>query len=242
MTASATRIRTGRGRRWTMAAACLAAVLLVALLAAPSAAESAGSAPVARAVLFYSPTCEHCRELIREGLPPVLSRYGDRLQLLAVDASREPGAGLFRRAVDSYEVPAARRGVPAVVIGDRFLAGTTDIGAEPGRERGQRLEVERSRARDRGRPRRGTGCCGGDGVRDVGTTDGRHRPSHGQCQLSRPCGVQHPASEELGVEAGPHHHRLWAGLGESEFGVGVDRGVAEGRIGVGILRAQEHDP
>ena len=111
-----------------IAIALLAACLLLAagaLRASPSAAG--GSDAVARAVLFYSPQCPHCRELIRNELPPILSQYGDRLQVLAVDAAEPGGAKLFKAAVTRLDVPAPKRGVPAVVIGDHFLAGTTDV-------------------------------------------------------------------------------------------------------------------
>jgi len=95
--------------------------------APPALAAAAGNEPVARAVLFYSPTCAHCRDLIQNGLPPILRDYGDQLRLLAVDASVEPGTSLFRAAVERYDVPASRRGVPALVIGAGFLTGTSGI-------------------------------------------------------------------------------------------------------------------
>jgi uncharacterized membrane protein/thiol-disulfide isomerase/thioredoxin len=121
----------GRTRAIVVAAivACLAlaVVALPPALAAPSPSAASGSEPVARAVFFYSPDCQHCRELIREDLPPILERYGDRLEILAVDAADPDGAELFLAAVTAFDVPAGKRGVPAVVIGDRFLAGTTDV-------------------------------------------------------------------------------------------------------------------
>jgi uncharacterized membrane protein len=123
----------GAGRTRAMMVAAIVACLALAVaappaLAAPSpSAASGGPEPVARAVFFYSPDCQHCRELIREDLPPILERYGDRLQILAVDAADPDGAELFLAAVTAFDVPAGKRGVPAVVIGDHFLAGTTDV-------------------------------------------------------------------------------------------------------------------
>jgi uncharacterized membrane protein len=103
------------------------ALALAAAAAAPSPAAAAQDEPAARAVLFYSPTCEHCRELVREGLPPILERYGERLRILPVDSSEEPGMQLFRSTMDRLDVPLEAQGVPSLVIGDRILSGGTDI-------------------------------------------------------------------------------------------------------------------
>jgi uncharacterized membrane protein len=105
----------------------LLALALAAALARPPHAAAAPDEPVARAVLFYSPTCEHCRALVREGLPPILERYGEQLQILPVDSTDEPGMQLFRSTMDRLEVPLEAQGVPSLVIGDRILSGGTDI-------------------------------------------------------------------------------------------------------------------
>jgi len=114
-----------------IALAALAACLLPAAGAmAPTPSAARGGDPVAHAVLFYSPRCSHCRELIRDRLPPIMKDYGDRLQILAVDAAEPAGTELFRAAVNKFNVPAEKRGVPAVVIGDHFLAGATDVSGQ----------------------------------------------------------------------------------------------------------------
>jgi uncharacterized membrane protein len=103
----------------------LAAVL--ALTARPATATAAQRQPVARAVFFYSPGCPHCHELINGQLPGIVDQFGRQLRLLSVDASAPVGRRLFRNTVQKYSVPAYLRGVPAIVIGDHFLAGVTDI-------------------------------------------------------------------------------------------------------------------
>jgi uncharacterized membrane protein len=103
----------------------LAAVL--ALTVRPATASAAQGQPVARAVFFYSPACPHCHELINGQLPPIVGQFGRQLRLLSVDASAPVGRRLFRNTVQKYSVPADLRGVPAIVIGDHFLAGVTDI-------------------------------------------------------------------------------------------------------------------
>lgn len=110
----------------------LVAPLVVCLLLAGSASAtpvstpSAGG-PVARAVLFYSPTCQHCGDLIRGYLPSLMDEYGNRLQILSVNAADPPGSKLFQAAVIKFDVPVKDRGVPAVVIGDHFLSGAVDV-------------------------------------------------------------------------------------------------------------------
>jgi uncharacterized membrane protein len=113
--------------RTTALASLAVCVLLAAGAAWPSRSAASGQDPVAHAVLFYSPRCQHCRELIRDHLPAILNHYGDRLQILAVDAADPAGAALFLAAVTKFNVPEEKRGVPAVVIGDHFLAGTVDV-------------------------------------------------------------------------------------------------------------------
>jgi len=115
-----------------MACACLMAWLVVCIspagsaAAAPAPSPSPGG-PVARAVLFYSPTCQRCDDLIRGYLPYLMNQYGDRLQILSVNAAESPGTELFQAAVAKFDVPVKDRGVPAIVIGDHFLSGALAI-------------------------------------------------------------------------------------------------------------------
>ena len=123
-----------RRLRLPAAAQCgrIAALLVVCLLLAGSAiatpvSTAAIGRPVARAVLFYSPACQHCRDLIRGYLPSLMDEYGSRLQILSVNAADPAGRKLFQAAVTKFDVPLRDRGVPAVVIGDHFLSGNVDV-------------------------------------------------------------------------------------------------------------------
>ncbi len=107
--------------------AALPALLALVLLAGPGPAQAAAGDGIARAVFFYTPACPHCHELLNGRLPAIVAQHGDRLRLLTVDASTPVGRRLFRAAVEDYSVPDRKRGVPAVVIGDQFLAGVRDI-------------------------------------------------------------------------------------------------------------------
>ncbi len=85
------------------------------------------SPPVVRAVLFFSPTCPHCQVVMTETLPPIMSQYGDRLEILAVDVTKEGGQSLYQAAVETLGIPDARRGVPTLVVGSTVLVGSFEI-------------------------------------------------------------------------------------------------------------------
>lgn len=96
-------------------------VLLVPV--APGFAQS----PIVRAVLFYSPTCPHCHDVITEHLPPLTEQYGEQLQIVAVDVSVPGGNMLYETAIEQYAIPRERQGVPLLIIGDVILVGSIEI-------------------------------------------------------------------------------------------------------------------
>ena len=98
---------------------------LLGLLFAPIGSVRAQTEPVVRAVLFYSPTCPHCEQVINETLPPLIQKYGDQLQIIGVNVADEQGQTLFLAAIDQFKLEQA--GVPFLVIGDKYLMGSADI-------------------------------------------------------------------------------------------------------------------
>ena len=109
--------------------ACCAALFVVAPLAAQEPAPSVDHA-VVRAVLFYSPTCPHCRDLATVDLPPILARYGDRLRIAAISVASRQGQAIYQAMVQRFDVPNERLGVPTLVVGSRVLVGGVEIPAE----------------------------------------------------------------------------------------------------------------
>jgi uncharacterized membrane protein len=83
--------------------------------------------PVVRAVLFYSPTCPHCHQVITEDLPPLFEKYGDRLQMIGVNTADAAGTTLFNATADKFKIPPENLGVPLLVVGDEVLVGSLDI-------------------------------------------------------------------------------------------------------------------
>ena len=104
-------------------------MLLLVGLALPLAA-SAQEEPVVRAVLFYSPTCPHCHKVIQEDLPPLVNKYGKQLQILLIDVTTEGGRELYLSAADAIPIPDDKRGVPALMVGDKLLIGDKQIPEE----------------------------------------------------------------------------------------------------------------
>ncbi|MCP5094483.1 MAG: hypothetical protein GY943_02895 [Chloroflexi bacterium] len=83
--------------------------------------------PVVQAVLFYSPTCPHCHEVINNFLIPLMEEYGDQLEVLGIDVTTEAGSYLYNNAIAFYEIPENRLGVPALIYEDIHLVGSSEI-------------------------------------------------------------------------------------------------------------------
>ncbi len=86
--------------------------------------------PVARVVLFYTPTCAHCHQVMTEVLPPLQAQYGAQMALYAVDAAQPNGQALYQAAITAFAIPEARQGVPTLVIGATVLVGSEEISAQ----------------------------------------------------------------------------------------------------------------
>ncbi len=86
--------------------------------------------PVVQAILFYSPTCPHCHDVMQNVLPPLKKAYGDQLQLLGIDTSKPSGAELYRSALEEFAPPDTTPFVPALLIGDVLTIGAENIRAQ----------------------------------------------------------------------------------------------------------------
>ena len=107
-------------------------LVILACLIIPQ-SRATGAPAVVRAVLFFSPTCVHCQQVINEDLPPILDQYKDQLQIIGIDTSAQEGAQMYQAAIARFLIPEERRGVPALIIGDTVLVGTQEIpGQLPG--------------------------------------------------------------------------------------------------------------
>jgi len=85
------------------------------------------NAAVVQAILFFSPTCPHCHDVIENHLPPIKEKYGNQLQLVGIDTSKQMGSKLYEDTVDALQIPQDRLGVPTLVIGEVILVGSSEI-------------------------------------------------------------------------------------------------------------------
>jgi uncharacterized membrane protein len=79
--------------------------------------------PKVHAVIFYSPTCPHCHQLINEYLIPLEEELGGKLALLGLDTSQSWGNNLYWETIRHFELPEEDWVVPIMVVGDEVLIG-----------------------------------------------------------------------------------------------------------------------
>lgn len=103
----------------------IAALLLCFLISPITSTHAQNDLPVVRAVLFYSPTCGHCEYVINGTLIPMIEKYGDQLQIIALDVTGQQGQAFFHSAMQKFNLEQA--GVPFLVIDDMYLIGSADI-------------------------------------------------------------------------------------------------------------------
>lgn len=111
-------------QKWLLAIGVMAACLILtpSLMSAQTTEE-----PVVRAVLFFSPTCPHCHAVINDVLIPMVDQYGSRLQIIGIDISQAGGQQLYQAAIDRYQIPPERRGVPTLIVEELVLVGSLEI-------------------------------------------------------------------------------------------------------------------
>jgi protein-disulfide isomerase len=109
--------------RKSLLLACMIIVLLGSLTACNDDKNDDRSA--VHAILFYSPSCPHCHQVMDEDLPPLSRKYGRQLVVLEVDTSTEQGQALFHAALAHYQIDSS--GVPLMAVGDVVLRGSVEI-------------------------------------------------------------------------------------------------------------------
>jgi uncharacterized membrane protein/thiol-disulfide isomerase/thioredoxin len=102
--------------------------LVVGLIFIPFSLVSANS-PVVRAVLFFSPTCSHCHKVMTEDLPPLQAQYQEQLKILQIDVTQEAGQTLYQNAIEQFNIPPEKLGVPTLILGSEILVGSAEIPA-----------------------------------------------------------------------------------------------------------------
>ncbi len=83
--------------------------------------------PVVQAVLFFSPSCPHCHDVIENVLPPLVGKYPNQLDIIGIDVSNATGLKLYQAAIEKFQIPESRLGVPTLIVASEVLVGTDEI-------------------------------------------------------------------------------------------------------------------
>jgi hypothetical protein len=103
----------------------LPSLLFVLLFCPLSVAAQADDPPVARAIMFYSPTCPHCRDVLDNVLPPLRATYGSQFEIQLFDLTEPYGYEVFAALHEGYpDLPGA---VPQVYIDRTLLLGSDEV-------------------------------------------------------------------------------------------------------------------
>ena len=98
---------------------------VILLTLAPGQVHSTVADGIVRAVLFASPTCAHCTYVKEEVLPPLIARYGSRLQIATVNTTTRSGYELFLSACMKHGLMSLS--VPLLIVGKSAVVGSDDI-------------------------------------------------------------------------------------------------------------------
>lgn len=85
---------------------------------------------IVRAVLFWMDGCPHCQTVLENVLPPLQTKYGDRLQVRLIELATTQDVDRLYQAAAGYGIPKEQVGVPFLVIGDQVLIGSEQIPKE----------------------------------------------------------------------------------------------------------------
>jgi uncharacterized membrane protein len=106
------------------------ALVVITSAVFPYSVQAAGpsqTTPVVHAVLFYSPTCVYCHQVMENTLPPLMEKYQDRLVILQVNIYAESGRKAYQNYIAHFNIAEKERGVPAMVVGENVMIGAGQI-------------------------------------------------------------------------------------------------------------------
>ena len=107
----------------------LAIVLAVALLGVLGPMVNAQQA-VVRMYLFFSSECPDCKEIREQFLPPLISKYGNKLEIKSFDILDPKSFELMTKVEQAYGIGADRSRIPEAYLGQVALIGKEEIQAK----------------------------------------------------------------------------------------------------------------
>lgn len=112
----------------------LASLILLLITIGLAARSASAQKPVVHMLLFHSPTCPHCKEVIEEILPPIQEKYKDAIEIRMLDVSDPANRWLQLELEKQIGVPENVCGaVPTILIGpslDGSVKGSLLIGSK----------------------------------------------------------------------------------------------------------------
>jgi uncharacterized membrane protein/thiol-disulfide isomerase/thioredoxin len=105
-------------------------IFMAAICLSGLSTQVSGNPDVVNAVLFYSPDCPHCHQLIEEILIPLKYQFPESLQIFGIDITTSAGSRIFQNYIDTFAVSAYRQGVPALIIGNNAVLAGEEIEAQ----------------------------------------------------------------------------------------------------------------
>ncbi|HQN43106.1 MAG TPA: cytochrome c biogenesis protein CcdA [Anaerolineaceae bacterium] len=123
-----------------IAAAMFIAIFLLALAPLPASSSPTaltatpnpglpfgGPANVVHGLYFYSVDCSHCMAVLTDLIQPLQAQYGSALDLRLLEIATPANYELMALAEDTFQVSAAERDIPVLVLGDQIMIGETAI-------------------------------------------------------------------------------------------------------------------
>jgi cytochrome c biogenesis protein CcdA len=105
--------------------AILLGLLLALLIAHKPVTAQDDVQPIAKAILFYSPTCPHCREVIDHVLPPLQDAYRGQLAIQLFNLTDPSGYQVYAALHERF--PELPGGVPQLYIDQYVLVGSVEV-------------------------------------------------------------------------------------------------------------------
>ena len=102
-------------------------MLLLLLLSTLAVGAASAQQPVVRMLFFYSPTCVHCQAVIKDFIPPLMQKYGTKVEIAFIDISNTNNYIGLLQLEAAYGLDSSKAIVPEMFIGKDVLMGEVEI-------------------------------------------------------------------------------------------------------------------
>ena len=86
--------------------------------------------PVVHLLLFWTPDCHACRQVVDEVIPPLVTQYGQQLDIQYIDVVTGEEVERFYQVAAAFGIPQEDAHLPMIIIGNQALIGAEQIPAE----------------------------------------------------------------------------------------------------------------